>query len=83
MMNETPEFPMPKLLDLGTDRMLEKAKADGLVVPLRGYKIYVSGVATSGITPQEWMAIHRFWMIYFRATGADLISYSADCEVAR
>jgi len=43
MMNETASFPMPALVGMGPERMLERAKGEGLVVPLRGYRIYVQG----------------------------------------
>ena len=48
-----------------------------------GYKIHVYGAATSGLTPQAWMAIKKFWAMYFRAAGAELVSYSAECEIER
>jgi hypothetical protein len=83
MMNETKEFPMPQLLEIGPERMVERAKSSGLVVPLAGYKIHVSGVSPARLTPQAWMTIKRFWQMYFSAAGADLISYSAECEVVR
>lgn len=34
MVNETRDFPMPTLLAPGPERMLERAKADGLMVPM-------------------------------------------------
>ncbi len=45
MMNETEDFPMPALIEMGADRMLEHARAKGLVVPLNGYQIYIQGVS--------------------------------------
>ena len=83
MMNETKEFPMPELLEMGPDRMLEQAKANGLLVPLNGYKIYIYGASTSGLTPQAWSALKTFWVKYFSGTGAELVSYSAECDVQR
>src|ERR1700730_9316429 len=76
MMNETKEFPMPALLGLGSKQMLEQAKAAGLIVPLDGYKVYTYGAATSGLTPASWIAIKEFWIEYFAAAGADLVSYA-------
>ena len=32
MVNETPELPMPELRELGPERMLERARANGLLV---------------------------------------------------
>ena len=83
MMNETREFPMPALLDIGPERMFERAKAKGLLVPLPHYKIYVYGASTAGLTPRSWGTIRRFWEIYFAAAGAELFAYSAECEVER
>ena len=37
MVNETPNFLMPALIGSGPDRMLDRAKANGLLVPLKGY----------------------------------------------
>lgn len=83
MMNETREFPMPALLGIGPVRMLERAKADGLVVPLPRYKIYVYGASTAGLTPRSWATIKKFWEGYFAAGGAELVTYSEECEVGR
>ncbi len=83
MMNETPGFPMPKLLAMGPEQMMERAKANGLMVPMNGYRIYVYGATPSDLTPQAWLAVKNFWMIYFRAAGAELVTYSAECEPQR
>ena len=83
MMNETREFPMPELLDIGPERMFERVKANGLLVPLPRYKIYVYGASTVGLTPRSWGTGKRFWEIYFAAAGAELVTYSAECEVER
>ena len=83
MMNETREFPMPELLDMGPERMLERAKANGLLVPLANYKIHVYGASTTGLAPQSWMTIRRFWEMYLAAAGAELVIYSAECDVQR
>ena len=81
MMNETKEFPMPQLLEIGPERMLERAKASGLLVPLTRYKIYVYGASPAGLTPHSWMTIKRFWGMYFEAAGAELTAYSPECEI--
>jgi hypothetical protein len=83
MMNETEQFPMPLFVNMGPDQMLERAKASGLIVPLDGYKIYVYGASPSGLTPSAWTTIKRFWMLYFAAAGAELVSYSAECDIGR
>ncbi len=54
MMNETQEFPMPALIEMGADRMLEHARAKGLIVPLNGYQIYIQGASPNGLTPHDW-----------------------------
>jgi len=38
MMNESANLNMPPLLPTGPEKMLERAKANGLIVPLAGYK---------------------------------------------
>ena len=83
MMNETREFPMPTLLTNGAEKMLEQVKSNGLLVPLKGYKVYVYGATPSGLTPQAWLTIKDFWTLYFQAAGAELVTYSAECEVER
>ncbi|MGB8989654.1 MAG: hypothetical protein WCC37_23860, partial [Candidatus Sulfotelmatobacter sp.] len=83
MMNETPEFSMPKLLEVGPERMLERAKTSGLLVPLPHYQIYIYGASTGGLRPQAWIAIKHFWEMYFAAAGADLVTYSAECDPQR
>jgi hypothetical protein len=83
MMNETRDFPIPSLIAIGPEQMLERAKANGLLVPMMGYKIHVYGASPSGLTPQVWVTIRRFWTMYFAAAGAELVSYSAECELQR
>ncbi len=83
MMNETREFPMPELMEMGPDRMLEHTQAKGLVLPLKGYQIYIEGASPKGLTPQAWVAVKAFWTKYFAATGAELVSYSVECGVSR
>jgi hypothetical protein len=83
MMNETANFPMPALLGMGPERMLERAKADGLLVPLNGYTIYVQGASPSGLSPQAWLTVKKFWEMYFAAAAARLAVYSAECEINR
>lgn len=83
MVNETEKLPMPFLIEMGPEQMLERAKANGLLVPLNGYKIYVQGASTNGLTPQAWIAIKSFWTLYFKAAGADLVTYSAESGVER
>ncbi len=83
MINETKEFPMPTLIEIGPARMLERAKTNGLLVPLNGYKIYVFGASPSGLTPEAWTTIKNFWIIYVSAAGAELVSYSAESDPQR
>ncbi|SRR5258708_23696990 len=83
MMNETKDFPMPALLEMGPEQMLERAKANGLLVPLNGYKVYIYGASPSGLTPQAWVSIKNFWTMYFSAVGAELDLYSAECSPQR
>jgi hypothetical protein len=43
MMNETKEFPMPELIEFGPQKVLERARTNGLLVPMNGYRVYVYG----------------------------------------
>jgi hypothetical protein len=83
MMNETKEFPMPSLIELGSQEMLERTKAEGLLVPLKGYRVHVVGATTTGLTPDGWETLHLFWMRYFAAAGAELVSYSPEVDGSR
>ncbi len=83
MVNETQEMPMPTLIEMGSEHMLERAKAGGLLIPLSGYKIYVQGASTNGLKPQAWETIKKFWVLYFKAAGADLMTYSPDAGIER
>lgn len=74
---------MPQLLELGPERMLDRARGYNLVVPLIGYKFYIVGASPVGLAPQQWRTVRRFWEIYFAAAGGELVSYSAECEVQR
>ncbi len=74
---------MPALIAMGPDRMLEQAKASGLLVLLPHYKVHIYGASPAGLTPRSWMTIRRFWEIYFAAAGADLVTYSIASECRR
>jgi hypothetical protein len=76
MINETTDFPMPELISIGPERMLERLKARGLVVPLSGYIIHALGVSPDHLMPEDWNTIRRFWEDYFAASGARLDMYS-------
>ena len=52
MMNETKEFPMPALLEMRPEGMLDRAKSNGHIVPLNGYRVSVCGAAPKGLTPE-------------------------------
>jgi hypothetical protein len=83
MVNETKEFQIPAILPSGPEKMLEQARANGLLVPLKGYQIYIYGASPNGLTPQGWLTVKNFWTMYFEAAGAELVSYSAECDVQR
>ena len=83
MMNETASFPMPALLGTGPERMLERANAEGLLVPLNGYTIYVQGASPGGLSPQAWLTVKKFWEMYFAAAGARVASYAVECDIVR
>jgi hypothetical protein len=83
MVNETAEFQMPAILAMGPEKMLEQAKANELLVPLKGYKIHIYGASPRGLTPQAWLIVKNFWTMYFAAAGAELVTYSAECDVRR
>ncbi len=83
MMNESANLNMPALLPAGPETMVERTKANDLMVPLTGYRVYVIGASPAGLSPQTWNAIRTFWALYFREAGAKLVSYSAECSVER
>jgi hypothetical protein len=83
MMNESANLNMPALLPAGPEKMIERAKANGSMVSLTGYRVYVIGASPAGLSPRAWNAIKTFWTLYFREAGAELVSYSAECSVER
>jgi hypothetical protein len=83
MVNETPAFQMPAILPNGPEKMLEQAKANGLLVRLDGYKVHIYGASPSGLSPEAWLAVKNFWTMYFAAAGAELVTYSAECDARR
>jgi hypothetical protein len=73
MMNESANLNMPALLPAGPEKMVERASATGLIVPLAGYRVYVIGASPAGLNPQTWNALRTFWTLYFREAGAGLV----------
>jgi hypothetical protein len=83
MINETPTLMMPALVATGPRKMLEQAKANGLLVPMRGYKVHICGASMRGLSPQAWNTVRTFWNTYFSEAGANVMGYSADSAVGR
>jgi hypothetical protein len=50
---------------------------------MKGYKVYVYGASPNGLSPEAWLTMKRFWALYFQAAGAELVVYSAECQVQR
>lgn len=50
---------------------------------MNGYKIYIYGALPNGLTPQVWPTVKKFWTMYFSAAGAELVLYSAGCDLQR
>jgi hypothetical protein len=63
--------------------MLEQAKSNGLLVPLRGYKIHVCGVSMRGLSPQAWNEVKAFGSAYFLESGAELVIYDPAASAQR
>lgn len=78
MVNDTQEFPMPKLLQLGPRKMLQRARIEHLMLHLEHFSIRVQGASTAGLTPLNWLEIRKFWQMYFAAAGAQLVFYSPE-----
>lgn len=80
---ETRDFDMPALLPLGTQRMIEFTKSNGLLVPLENVRVSFFGASTLGLTPGTWNAVRDFWMRYFKEAGAELAAYSSEASPER
>lgn len=83
MQNDTKEFPMPELIELDAQRMIEKAKSERCLVPLRGYQVHVCGVSTAVMSPRNWVTVKEFWRRFFTTVGVKLESFSADVDCRR
>jgi len=83
MISETQTFSIPGLIEGGPEQMLARVRAKGLLVPLKGYKIHVGGVSTSGLSPEAWLTIRAFWKMYFVECGSELVSYSVESSAQR
>ena len=47
-------------------------------IAARGFQFGVRG-----LTPQSWLAVKKFWEMYFLTAGAELVSNSTEHEVQR
>lgn len=83
MINETPTLMMPALIASGPQKMLEQAKANGLLVPMHDYRIHICGASMRGLSPRAWNVVKAFWTAYFEATGASLANYSPSAASVR
>jgi hypothetical protein len=82
-MVETASFKLLDLLPLGTTQALERVKAEGHLMPLKGYRIHIYGASPHGLTPQLFTAIKSFWEAFFEAAGAQLVRYSTETTIIR
>jgi len=78
MMNDTKKFSMSERDWTTAEEMLDNAKGEGLLIPLKGYSIHICGVSTASMSAHRWMIIKRFWESYFASVGAETLVYSAD-----
>lgn len=83
MVNETTDFNMPAMIPVGIDKMMELVKSKGLLADLKGYRVYVYGASTSGLTPHAWSTVREFWQKYFQEAGATLLVYSTEATPLR
>jgi hypothetical protein len=74
---------MPALIPTGVEKMMQVARANGMIVPLAGYRVYIYGASTMGLSPEAWNTIKAFWVAYFRAAGAELVVYSSEAVIDR
>jgi hypothetical protein len=81
-MNET-SYNMPALLPTGVENMMSLARTNRLIVSLTGVRVYVFGASTANLNPDAWATIKAFWSAYFKAAGADLVTYSPEVSVFR
>jgi hypothetical protein len=79
--NETPAFNMPALLPTGVENMLSLARANRLVVPLPGVRVYMWAAAAPNA--EAYAATKAFWSAYLKAAGAELVVYSTEASVFR
>ena len=75
-----PQVPqLPQLLPAGPEKMIARARTNGLIVPLSKYAL--SAHRPRGLSPQAWNTFKAFWVLYFREAWAELVSYSTECGV--
>lgn len=58
--------------------ILTKVKDSGLIPSLKGVKVWILGVHSSGKTEVYWNTLKEFWLRYFNQAGAQIINYSID-----
>ncbi len=80
---DTKRLNMAELLPYGEQKMLEIVRAEGMLVPLAGYRIRFYGASMTGHTPATWNAMRRFWTSYFRSAGAELVMFSPATTITR
>jgi hypothetical protein len=69
------DFERPPVIDIS---LLERTEKKGLIPDLKGVKVFVFGVHAIGKSAVYWESIRRYWQMYFKKAGADLITFTME-----
>ena len=76
MQNDTPALDLEHAKIVSAAFAMQKAERERLLPDLHGVEVYALGIDGAGKDMRYWQALHDFWTVYFKRTGAILKSYS-------
>ena len=75
MRHRTPDLDLESPVTL-QDFSHAPKRSSAVVIDLRGVQVYALGVDAAGRSITYWQRLHKFWIEYFRETGASVKEYS-------
>jgi len=78
--NSTPVLDIEHVEEIDCEKSLECLKRAGLIPNLRGVKVVILGMHTTGKTQRYYQSLQKFVLKYFELTGAQVVTMQPDFD---